>query len=453
MQASLPSAATVPRGAERRTEGAMDLDSLTTAPTLSPDLVAHLRHTVAGRLDQPGAPGYAGTVPPTNSPPLAVVHVRDTADVSAVVGAAREHGLPVSVAPPGLPSRSGPHGGLQVNTSALDHCTVDAQARTARIGSGVRWRALLDAAAPHTLVPVVGTDSRASAAGDLVTGGTGLLARTLGHPVAAVDELEVVTGDGLAHTVRADSAPDLFWALRGGDLGLGVVTAVTLRLVDRVRVHGGRLSWRGSAVRPAFAAYVDWAATVPGHVTSVATLRPASSPTVADRLDVDVATTVPEGLGTLLAPLRAARPSGEVLHDQPLDLWTRWHPAPAGASTTVRTLPQPLGGLDDTGVEVLLGTLLDGDPRRPAVRLHHLGGELARPIEPPAAVVGGAAEWNLVGCSHDHASLTHPAAWPAVRASLAGWTLPRWSEAAAARRIEVHGRHDPLGLFAGPADA
>jgi FAD/FMN-containing dehydrogenase len=42
-------------------------------------------------------------------------------------------------------------------------------------------------------------------------------------------EAEIVTADGVARIVSACSNPDLFWALKGGGGGFGVVTRVTLR--------------------------------------------------------------------------------------------------------------------------------------------------------------------------------------------------------------------------------
>ena len=41
-----------------------------------------------------------------------------------------------------------------------------------------------------------------------------------------------MTGEGELVEASADHNPELFWALRGGKAGLGIVTEVRLRLVE-----------------------------------------------------------------------------------------------------------------------------------------------------------------------------------------------------------------------------
>jgi hypothetical protein len=47
-----------------------------------------------------------------------------------------------------------------------------------------------------------------------------------------------VTADGDVKIANACSNPELFWALKGGGTGFGVVTRVTLRTHDRLDVIG-----------------------------------------------------------------------------------------------------------------------------------------------------------------------------------------------------------------------
>ena len=48
-----------------------------------------------------------------------------------------------------------------------------------------------------------------------------------------------MTADGELRTVSADQHPDLYWALRGGKGGFGVVTSATVELIELATIYGG----------------------------------------------------------------------------------------------------------------------------------------------------------------------------------------------------------------------
>jgi FAD/FMN-containing dehydrogenase len=66
-------------------------------------------------------------------------------------------------------------------------------------------------------------------AGLVLGGGFGSWSKAFGLAGASLLEAEVVTADGAIRIANACSNPDLFWALKGGGGGFGVVTSVTLR--------------------------------------------------------------------------------------------------------------------------------------------------------------------------------------------------------------------------------
>jgi hypothetical protein len=68
---------------------------------------------------------------------------------------------------------------------------------------------------------------------------SGATPRLIGLAAASLIEAEVVTADGDVKIANACSNPELFWALKGGGSGFGVVTRVTLRTHDRPDVIGG----------------------------------------------------------------------------------------------------------------------------------------------------------------------------------------------------------------------
>ena len=66
-------------------------------------------------------------------------------------------------------------------------------------------------------------------AGLIQGGGFGSFSKAYGTAGANLLEAEIVTADGAVKTANACSNPDLFWALKGGGGGFGIVTRVTLR--------------------------------------------------------------------------------------------------------------------------------------------------------------------------------------------------------------------------------
>jgi FAD/FMN-containing dehydrogenase len=66
-------------------------------------------------------------------------------------------------------------------------------------------------------------------AGIILGGGFGSFSKACGTAAANLIEAEVVTAAGEVRIANACSNPDLFWALKGGGAGFGVVTRVTVR--------------------------------------------------------------------------------------------------------------------------------------------------------------------------------------------------------------------------------
>ncbi|HEY1452389.1 MAG TPA: BBE domain-containing protein [Roseiarcus sp.] len=65
-------------------------------------------------------------------------------------------------------------------------------------------------------------------AGLVLGGGFGSFSKAYGMAAASLVEAEIVTADGEIRIANTCSNPDLFWALKGGGGGFGVVTRVTL---------------------------------------------------------------------------------------------------------------------------------------------------------------------------------------------------------------------------------
>jgi FAD/FMN-containing dehydrogenase len=76
-------------------------------------------------------------------------------------------------------------------------------------------------------------------AGLVMGGGFSSLSKGFGLAAASLLEAEVVTANGDVKLANACANPDLFWALKGGGSGFGVVTRLTLRTHDLPGFVGG----------------------------------------------------------------------------------------------------------------------------------------------------------------------------------------------------------------------
>jgi FAD/FMN-containing dehydrogenase len=164
--------------------------------------------------------------------PAVMARCVDTADVVAAVRVAREHGPAVSI-------RGGGHqiagsgvcdDGLVIDLSAMKGIEVDRAAGTVRAGGGVTWGELDRATQPYGLATPGGEVSTTGVAGFTLGGGMGLVMRAHGLACDNIRSVEIVTADGAVRTASRDEHPELFWAVRGGGRGLGVVTSFELEL-------------------------------------------------------------------------------------------------------------------------------------------------------------------------------------------------------------------------------
>ena len=187
-----------------------------------------------------------------------MVAARTPADVAATVAVGSERGERLTILGSGHGRLRELHGGVAISMRALADVEVDTGKRSARIGAGATWEPVLAATAPHGLAALCGSAPAVGVAGYLLGGGLGPLARTYGFGADHIQAVEVVTPADGSLTVTAESYPDLFWALRGGKGGLGVVTAVTIGLLPLTEVYGGALYFGTADVPAVLAAYAEW---------------------------------------------------------------------------------------------------------------------------------------------------------------------------------------------------
>ncbi|HET7725238.1 MAG TPA: FAD-binding oxidoreductase [Propionibacteriaceae bacterium] len=413
----------------------------------------------------------------TRHRPALVVRATCADDIVAAIRYARRTGLAVAVQSTGhgavtsLDERS-----LLVTTSRLQHLHVDPAARTARIGAGLRWRPVIDAAAAYRLAPLSGSSSGVGAVGYTLGGGLGPLGRRYGFAADHVRSLEVVTGDGEVRTVTARTEPELFWGLRGGKGNFGIVTSMEVDLVPVSTLYGGGLFYAGEHAGTVLRAWRDWTRSLPEEMsTSMALLRlpdhedvpPPLRGVLSVHLRVAYCGDAEEG-ARLVAPMRAAAPvladlvrempfvESDSIHQDPD------HPVPGWEAGRL------LDGLSDGSIDRLLEV---AGPGRQVplimVELRLLGGALGRPAAVPNAVAGrgGAFSVFVLGPAVPGLEEAVPAAGhaalDALRADTAATRLVNflgedtspeavslaWTDEDRARLVALKARYDPYNLF------
>ena len=180
----------------------------------------------------------------TSQPSVYAVAAETTADVVAAVNFARQNHLRLVVKGGGhsYQGTSNAADSLLVWTRRMNRVVV----HDAFVGAGCEGRA-----APQPAVSVepgaiwervyseatTGQGRYVQGAGGLTVGvpglvlggGFGSLSKAYGSAAASLIEAEIVTADGEVRIANACANPDLFWAIKGGGGGFGIVTRVTLR--------------------------------------------------------------------------------------------------------------------------------------------------------------------------------------------------------------------------------
>ena len=216
---------------------------------MSTSVVEALRGEVKGDVIAPGDSGYEEARRVYNGMidkrPAAVIRCAGTADVAAVIRAARTDGMDLSVrggshSAPGFGTNDG---GLVIDLSRLQEVVVDPDAKTARAGGGCTWAVFNDATNAHGLATTGGIIGSTGIGGLTLGGGIGYLARKYGLTCDNLLSADVIIADGQTITANERDHSDLFWALRGGGGNFGVVTTFEYQLHPVAEIYGGAIAY------------------------------------------------------------------------------------------------------------------------------------------------------------------------------------------------------------------
>ena len=351
-----------------------------------------LRTAVAGQVFVPGEAGYDHARRAWNlamdTRPAVIVEAGSAADVAQAVRYARAHGM--RIAPQGTGHGAEPleplDGAMLLRTTRMRQVRIDPAARTARAEAGATWADVTVPAGRHGLAALAGSSPDVGVTGYTLGGGLGWLARRYGLAANSVTAAELVTPDGDLVRADADHEPDLFWAVRGGG-GVGVVTALEMRLYPVDQLYAGDLFFPIQRATEVLHAWRDWTNTVPDEVTSLAhLLRFPPAPELPEPLRgrafviLEAACLADADAGAeLIGPLRRLGPERDTF---------AMIPAPALGQLNMDP-PQPvpsqgdgafLAGFPAAAIDALLA-VAGPDTGTPlaTVEVRHLGGALARP--------------------------------------------------------------------------
>ncbi len=396
----------VPRSSSLLDDAALDL----LVPRFPARDVDELRRGVHGPVYAAGDDGLAAEVATWNvavqHTPAVAVGATCAADVAAAVQFAVAHGLPVAVQATGHGPVRNAAGAVLVTTRRMQGVVVDPRRRTARVQAGVRWSAVLEAAAEHGLTGLCGSSSDVGVVGYTLGGGMGPLGRRFGFAADHVRAVEIVTADGVLRRVDATTDPELFWAVRGGKGSFGVVTAIEIELVDVRSIVGGGIFFAAEDAAAVLHAYREWAPTLPETAaSSVAVLRlpplpelppPLQGQTVVHLRYAYCGDDLAEG-ERLVAPMESSgrivlgaitpllTTEMDAVHMDPRDPMPMWEKGMLLAELTEEAVDAFLAGVAPEAPVPLV-----------MAEIRQLGGALSRPADVPNAVAGRAGAWSVL---------------------------------------------------------
>jgi FAD/FMN-containing dehydrogenase len=266
----------------------------TPTPRPAPDYAA-LARSLSGELIRPGDQRYDGARLVYNTRfddirPQAVARCASVDDVKTCVRFARTTGVPLAV-------RGGGHSyagwstgtGLVIDLSQLRTITVGDGQMTA--GGGAQLIDVYDALAKRGQGIPGGSCPTVGLVGLALGGGLGVLTRQWGLTCDHVLSVQIVTADGEVRTCDERTEPDLFWALRGGGGGFGVVTSLTMRTHPATDLALGFMTWPGSAAPAVISAWSAWLAAAPASLWSTLHLDVGAGGPLTSIHSVSTATT------------------------------------------------------------------------------------------------------------------------------------------------------------------
>jgi hypothetical protein len=385
-------------------------------PALRPAVIAALRQQLRGTVLGPHDAGYVAARRVWNAAisrrPGAIVVCADAEDIALAVRIAADHHLAVTIRGGGhnVAGRALADGVLMLDLSGMRHVEVYADRHLASVQGGALWHDVDVATAKHGLATTGGLVSSTGVAGLTLGGGAGWLMRRYGLACDNLLAAGVVLADGRFVRASADEHPELYWGLRGGAGGLGVVTSFEFQLHPLRQVLAGVVVRPAAEAREALRSFRDFAATAPDEFCGMTALAHAPPLPFLDAAwhGRPVVISAVCWCGDLaggeraLAPLRQfGAPLADHIGPMPYVQWQHMQDgnAPPGRCQYWKTASYAT--LTDATLDDLSAALNDLPSRHSELHIQHLGGAVARVPAGDTAFSNRAAQFfvNLIGAT------------------------------------------------------
>lgn len=442
---------------------------------------AALRQNLHGTLLLPGEAAYAVARRVWNADidrhPAAIAVCADGEDVTLALRTASEYGVRVAVRGGGhnVAGRAVADSALMIDLSRLRTCTVNTRERIATVQGGALWHHVDVETSRYGLATTGGLVSSTGVGGFTLGGGAGWLMRRYGLAIDNLQAAALVLADGRFVRVSEEEHPELFWGLRGGGGGLGVVTRFEFRLHALTQVYAGVVIRPATDARSALRIFRDFAQQAPDEFCGMTALVHApplpfldaawhGRPVVIFALcwcgDIALAERAMEPLRKFGAPI--ADHVGPIPYVQ----WQHLQDAGAPPGRYQYWKTASYGSLTDAVIDELADAAIDLPTLQSEIHVQHMGGAVARQPADGSAFAQREAGFfvNLIGATpwpeevaplRERVQQLHrriatgalPKMLPNFSNHDDGDVLGQVGASAAARLAALRQRYDPAGRF------
>lgn len=441
-----------------------------------------LARAMRGALLRPGSADYEyhrrvwnGAI---DRHPLAIARCADAEDIRAAIRFAASERVPLTVRGGGhnVAGLSVRDGALILDLGAMNHVEVDLNARVARVArveGGALWRDVDATTQPHGLATTGGFVSTTGVGGYTLGGGVGWLMRRCGLAIDNLLEANVMLADGRDIVASAEQNADLFWGLRGGAGGLGVVARFTYRLHSVGDVFAGIAFHPLDAAPGLLRAFRTFAPSAPEACTAMIVFTTAPPlPFLASEVHGQRVIALaycwsadPVRGAQALAPLTSyGQPLGRHEGVQPYAAWQQTFDPLNPAGEHYYWTTSQLDALDDALIDKLASAASNPPDPLCEVHVHHLGGAVSSIPDEATAFTHRNAPFfiNTIGHTSSPENFAAVRDWArGLRASLAPFAragvqpnfagdaddLHIHNPAVRARLAALRARYDPDGLL------
>lgn len=339
----------------------------------------------AGEVITPESHGYpaASRNALTTGAPAVILRPADAADVQRAVRFAAVSGRRVAV-------RGGGHSAAGLST-VDDGIVIDLRHLRAvemlsgnrvRVGGGALWRQVVETLGPHGLAISSGDTADVGVGGLTLSGGIGWMVRRHGLTLDHLRRIELVTAAGEILEADESHHAELFWALRGGGGGYGIVTAFEFEAEHVTDVSSCRMTFPAEQAAQVVDAWTAHMRTAPFEIGSTLVLADPLTGGVNAPVQITLVRCDDDDLSESVRALAAAGsaltvdqlrvPYAEVLHPGA--------ELPTGLTASVRSGFVAPHRVDEAAAAVVRSA---GEGQPGAIILHSLGGAFAR-VSPAA---------------------------------------------------------------------